>query len=185
MTGADFAGLFPNYLWIDLEASSLSVNSWPVEFGWCSADLCADSFLIRPMERWSDWSVMSEMIHGISRETLRDRGIDAEQAAREINRVCHGRQVLSDNPQADADWLRQLFHDVGVRQDFVLQDSRQLENMAAVMSKLALGEAQGLQDRVKSAFPHPHRAGPDARREVARFLALAKPEEIEAILALA
>jgi hypothetical protein len=136
LTGADFAGLFPSYLWIDIEASSLSVDSWPIEFGWCSADLRAESFLIRPMEKWTDWSIMSELIHGIGLEELMDHGIEAESAARRINAVCAGRQVLSDNPEMDSGWLDQLFHDVGVARQFSINDSRQLEAMAIALSKM-------------------------------------------------
>lgn len=185
MTGSDFIELFPTYLWIDIEASSLSVDSWPIEFGWCSSDLAASSFLIRPMERWNDWSIMSEMIHGISLDTLRDQGIDAAEAARRINAVCAGKQVLSDNPQSDQEWLSQLYHDVGMKQAFTLQDSRQLELMAATLAKLSPGEAQSHTERVNMLFPHPHRAGPDCRREAARFLVLALPHEYEAVLAMA
>jgi len=185
LTGADFIELFPSYVWIDIEASSLSADSFPIEIGWSRADLRAESFFIRPLEKWSDWSQMSEMIHGISREELNVHGIDATDAARRINEIYSRRQVLSDNPDADADWLKQLYFDVGVQQDFVLRDSRHLEQMAAVMSKITPGQAQGLQEQVKSAFPHPHRAGPDSRREAARFLALALPERIDDILALA
>lgn len=185
LTGADFAGLFPSYLWVDIEASSLSVDSWPCEFGWVAADLKADSFLIRPLQKWSDWSVISEMIHGIRLENLMDHGIDAVEAAREINRVCSGRKVLSDNPEMDQSWLSQLFHDVGISQQFTLQDSKQLEAMAAALSKMTPGWAQSMVEQVNARFPHPHRAAPDARREAARFLALALPEEVEAVLAMA
>jgi hypothetical protein len=185
LTKADFAGLFPSYLWIDIEASSLSADSWPIEFGWCSADLRSQSFLIRPLPKWNDWSAVSEGIHGISLEALHDHGIDPVNAAKRINSVCAGRQVLSDNPQSDGEWMHQLFHDVGIRQEFSLQDSRLLESMAASLAKLTPDWMQSLQEQVKAVFPHPHRAGPDARCEAARFLALALPEQMDAILALA
>ncbi len=185
LTGAEFVGLFPSYIWLDVEASSLSVDSFPIEIGWCAADLVADSFLVKPLERWTDWSIASELIHGIQLQELFDQGIDAAEAAREINRICAGKQVLSDNPVSDGDWLKQLFHDTGVRQEFELHDSRQLEAMAAALSKLTPAWAQSLVEQINGRFPHPHRAGPDARREVARFLALVLPEEVETISALA
>jgi hypothetical protein len=185
LTKADFVGLFPSYLWIDVEASSLSAFSWPCEFGWVSADLKAGSFLIRPLEKWSDWSVASEMIHGISLEEIMDHGIDAAIAARQINQICGGRQVLSDNPEMDGGWLDQLFHDVGIARQFTLNDSRQLEAMAAALSKLTPGWAQSLVEQINGRFPHPHRAGPDCRRGAARFLALALPDQIDEILAMA
>lgn len=185
MTGSDFAGLFPNYIWIDIEASSLSVDSWPCEFGWCGADLRAESFLIRPMGKWNDWSIGSELIHGISRDELDMHGIDAAEAASRINAVCQGRQVLSDNPEMDGGWLDQLFHDVGISQQFTLNDSRQLEAMAVALSKMHVDEAQSYLERVNLVFPHPHRAGPDARREAARFLVCAMPHMYEEILAMA
>lgn len=177
-------GLFPNYLWIDLEASSLSVKSWPCEFGWTGADLKSQSFLIRPMKQWGDWSLASESMHGILPQELRDHGIDAADAARRINELSSGKQMLSDNPEMDGTWLKQLFHDTGVKQTFSLHDSRQLEKAAAALSKLTPDRAQSMTEQINQAFPHPHRAAPDARRGAARFLALALPHGIDDILAM-
>jgi hypothetical protein len=42
-----------------------------------------------------------------------------------------------------------------------------------------------LQEGVKQAFPHPHRAAADARRAAALVLCLAMPDELEAIIAAA
>jgi hypothetical protein len=140
---------------------------------------------VKPLERWTDWSVASETIHGIALLELQDHGIEAKEAARRINEVCAGRQVLSDNPQMDSDWLHQLYHDVGVTMEFTVHDSRQLEALAVTLGRLPGNFAQGLLEQVKERFPHPHRAGPDARRECARFLALSLPERMDAILALA
>lgn len=185
LTGVNFGGLFPSYLWIDIEASSLSVDSFPIEFGWTSSDLRTNSFLIRPMPKWDDWSMMSELVHGISREELEMHGIDPADAARRINEIVCGKQMLSDNPASDDAWLRQLYHDTGIEQEFTLNDSRQLEAMAATLSRLSPGEAQRYTEAVNQVFPHPHRAGPDSRREAARFLTLALPHLDQEILALA
>lgn len=185
LTGAEFLKLFPSYLWLDVEASSLSVDSWPIEIGWCSADLKAHSFLVKPMDQWTDWSRASETIHGISRAELDMHGVEAVETARRLNEIARGKQVLSDNPEADSDWLRQLYHDTGVDQTFAIQDARKLEALAITLGRLTTGYAQSLTEDINRAFPHPHRAGPDARREAARFLALSLPEKMEDILALA
>lgn len=172
------------YIFIDVEASGLHSLSYPVEIGWATCDLVADSFLIRPHARWGDdgWSYASERVHGLTRQRLIDDGIDVVEAAHRLNGITRGRTAISDNPEYDSGWIGRLFFEAEVPCAFHISDAAQLERMAAILARLAPQDAQALQERVKVAFPHPHRAAADARRAAALFLAVALPEEIEAVI---
>lgn len=176
-----------SYVFLDVEASGVHARSYPIEIGWCGVDLLAKSFLIRPHDRWTeeDWSITSERIHNVPRQVLFAEGIEVVEAANRLNAICQDCEVVTDNPWFDGGWLVELFHVAGVSQQFTLQDATQLEAMAALLSGLDAGEAQALQERIKVAFPHPHRAAPDARRAAALFLCLAMPGAIDAIVAAA
>jgi len=184
----DWQREFSNFLWIDVEASGLHAGSFPVEIGWCGPDLVSTSFLIRPIpEKWTiyEWSPSSEKVHGIGWNHINDFGHEATDVSHWLNAACHGKTVFSDNPEFDAAWLLQLFHDTGVKQQFTLHDAAQLERQAVLASRLAPEEAQSYVERVKARFPHPHRAGPDSRREAAKFLVLAMPHLLQEIEAMA
>lgn len=112
-------------------------------------------------------------------------GIDIVVAAHQLNEATHGKQVISDNPEFDSGWIGQLYFDAAIPCGFHVHDAAQLERLAAVLSRLTPDDAQSLQERVKRAFPHPHRAAADARRCAALFLAVAVPDQIEIILASA
>jgi hypothetical protein len=190
--GADpvLAGLPPDlrrYLFLDIEASGLQAGSYPIEIGYCGLDLVATSFLIRPASDWTeaDWSITSERIHGIPRETLFESGIDAGDAAQRLNQICADRIVATDHPRIDQAWLSRLFGSAGLRQDFVLQDATLLGLHAAERAGLAPFEMEELQARVRAHYPHIHRAAPDAREAAALFAALALPGSIDVIIAAA
>jgi hypothetical protein len=175
------------YLFIDVEASSLYADSFPIEVGWTTYDLRSESMLLKPHATWTleAWSQASERIHGTPYAVLHRQGVDIAIAAQRLNEVTRDKTVLSDNPEFDGSWLRQLYHDAGVEQAFTLNDASQLERMAALLSRLAPDDAQSLQEHVKAAYPYPHRAAPDSRRAAALFLVVALPHEVEAILAAA
>ncbi len=67
---------------VDAEAFSLNVGSHPVEVGWRGEDGICEACLIRPQSHWTDWSVASRSVHGISREQLVAEGRSVEHVAR-------------------------------------------------------------------------------------------------------
>ena len=61
---------------IDIEASSLEPESYPIEIAVRFANGESYDSLIKPTGDWSDWSMTSQQAHGISREELLEHGKD-------------------------------------------------------------------------------------------------------------
>jgi hypothetical protein len=155
-------------VFIDIEASGWSSEGgFPVEIGWASAD-GAGSFLIRPHETWCVWSEQSEAIHGISRPMLLSQGLSCLEAVQRLEAALGSRQVFSDNPVYDQDWLGTLYGVFGLSPGWHLQDGNSLLVEAARARGVNYDEAKQL---AKIAKPHRHRAQSDAEHalEVWRF----------------
>jgi len=69
---------------LDIEASSLSMDSYPIEVAWSDNYGTIESHLINPysVEYWTDWDYNAQQIHGISRKQCREEGISPEK-------LCH------------------------------------------------------------------------------------------------
>ena len=122
---------------IDLEASSLSDESYPIEAAWLSLDGESDSFLINPesVSGWDDWNIESELIHGIERAELVDLGISAFGAANRLNSMLTGCLVVSDYAGSDYFWLRRLFEATGVQMQFYVIDIMEIAYMSDKMAE--------------------------------------------------
>ncbi len=61
---------------IDFEASSLSIHSYPTEVAWSNPDGSIEEHLINPyhVKGWTDWDPAAQGITGISRQMLREKG---------------------------------------------------------------------------------------------------------------
>lgn len=105
-------------VFIDFEASSLSVDSWPIEVGLAWIDrhdqLKTWSELIRPDPAWDldDWSWQSETIHRIRLKDLMSLGRPAFQVAREFADRTAGHKLVSDAPPFDGRWMSRLFETI-------------------------------------------------------------------------
>lgn len=159
-------------LFIDLEASALDPQSYPVEVGWSPGlDGAAwQSVLIRPTDDWSlngSWAQDSAAVHGISRKLLADEGLDARDVAQMVDRAIAGRILVSDAPDIDLRWLIRLYEAAGVTwPGRRIVDVAALQN--ALITSLALNPAAALEtiSRASRDLPTPHRAGPDAHRHL-------------------
>lgn len=108
---------------IDLEASGLAKESYPIEIAWkCSETGQFDTFLIDPasVPEWEHWDEFAEEVHCIPPEMLEKDGIRVEDACKRLNDALAGRQVISDAWEYDSFWLQRLFDAAGVRQTFQL-----------------------------------------------------------------
>ena len=99
---------------VDLEASGLGSDGWPIEVGvaWLDGDAVrSNSRLIRPRPEWPEegWIWESAQVHGISREALDQHGHDPDEVALWFQRVAWGYDLLSDAPEYDGRWLGWLF----------------------------------------------------------------------------
>ena len=97
---------------IDLEASGLARESYPIEIAWkCTKSGASDCFLINPdtVPEWHYWDECAEELHGIEPDMLQREGISADQACFRLNRALAGKDVVSDAVEYDGFWLRRLF----------------------------------------------------------------------------
>jgi hypothetical protein len=94
---------------IDFEACSLGVNSWPIEIAWVDENGQGESYLIKPSKEWDvdEWSYNSQNVHGISLETLEREGTPAEIVAKRAAAILGkpGAIALADQPAFDGYWL--------------------------------------------------------------------------------
>lgn len=168
---------------IDFEATSLSLDSFPIEVGIAIATAPGQpvlvwSTLIRPAPDWqiaADWDRAAERTHKIPRSDLRDGRRPGEVAATVNRLVARIGQAWCDGDKYDAHWLATLYAAAGARPAFQLCDvsgpfARDRRLRARVADLLAAHKA-------------PHRAGPDAARLCSALLQArfggAAPEVLE------
>ena len=113
----------PNLIFLDIEASSLGPESYPIEVAWTRTDGQSDSFLIEPVSTWSDWDSFAELtVHGVSKAELSTCGISVEQAADRLNQSLQGQVGLVDSLNWDRFWIERLFDAAKINSQFDLQD---------------------------------------------------------------
>ena len=94
---------------IDLEASGLASNSYPIEIGLALEPGQRYCTLIKPVDIWDHWDQHAESVHGISRETLQQKGRAVTEIASELNQLLHDKTVFSDAWGVDSAWVTTLF----------------------------------------------------------------------------
>ncbi|MGR5366953.1 hypothetical protein [Photobacterium damselae] len=153
---------------IDIEASSLSEDSYPIECAWLSIDGEEDSFLINPLSvnGWDDWDERSESIHSIQRDALIESGISAYDAAVRLNKMLSGCLVISDYAGSDGFWMQRLYESVGVVMEFVVVDIMEIAYISNKMDKHSEFR------KMKSLADIKHRALADCRQNLDFYLSL-------------
>lgn len=154
---------------IDFEASSLSVDSWPIEIGmsWVEgAGTQTWSSLICPDPTWDldDWSLRSAEVHNIpKKEVMAAR--PAAEVARDVAAMLEGKFLVSDNPEFEWRWMTKLLSSIGGRSP-EFTDYDVITQSACHGHPYALDCLYERLERIK----HPHRAGKDAERMARAFL---------------
>ena len=103
---------------LDVEASGLGPDAWPVEVGVAvvedDAIVVCESRLIRPHPGWSEegWAEDSAAVHGIPRTALDDAPPAGEVALWPLG-LLGGRRAWSDAPMHDRRWLDTLTRAAG------------------------------------------------------------------------
>lgn len=112
-TAPRFQNSVPFFL--DFEASSLAEGSYPIEIAWGDMSGVHESHLISPTEikEWTDWSIISETVHGISKHQLHREGRSPKWVCERVCEALDGRVVYSDAPSYDGFWLSRLFEASG------------------------------------------------------------------------
>ncbi len=100
-------------IFIDFEASSLSLESWPIEVGmaWLEGrKVVIKSRLIIPRLEWdpNDWNPKSEKVHGLQYSTVTTSGSDADKVSDWLLDIVRENTLISDAPEYDQRWLDRL-----------------------------------------------------------------------------
>ncbi len=79
------SGVFMTYPhFIAIDASSYDDDAHPIAIAWSMSDGQIKTTLIQPEDDWDDWDYALEDIHGISQETLYQRGETCWSVIREL-----------------------------------------------------------------------------------------------------
>lgn len=152
---------------IDVEASGLSDESYPIQIGWQHrGDLARfGEILIHPHPDWVYWdSSAEERIHHISRQELLS-GMDIVDACHLLNEKFERSPVYSDCNSADGFWIERLFETAHVEQRFEVGSIYDLipdEKLKSFRKKLmardkphtALADARIISDVVNFFVPY-------------------------------
>ena len=163
----------------DIEASGL--NGVPIEVGWALPDLATGkivqrSALIRPPAAWriADlWDGVAEAVHGITMDVLMADGQTPDVICAALNHELAGYVLYADAPEWDLPWLDALFaassHDRSF--DVSSQDALRFIGHEARAHGWSAQSFADVITQVDATYPHIHRAGPDAARLAALWLA--------------
>ncbi|MGG5890476.1 3'-5' exonuclease [Falsiroseomonas sp. HC035] len=166
---------------LDIEASGLSDDSYPIEIGLALPsptpggdwEILLLSWLIRPTATWLDnqdaWSTTAEQVHGLTLDRLQSEGLDPAEVAREIDQVLNGRIVVADTGPAGADafWLKRLAAAAGEpwsSRTWPLSLSKSGDLIAAAARKTGISRSRAVM-MIQAAPEATHAAAEDAHRE--------------------
>jgi DNA polymerase III epsilon subunit-like protein len=175
-------------VFLDFEASSLAKRSYPIEVAWVFAQADGqqqreEKHLIRPATDWIDWDADAEAIHGISRDTLRREGEPLDVVAARMMEVLNGHHLVASAPSWDGKWLSALLRTAGWPRHSLRLGSTADARRARVVQILedAKWPVSSMPEAVSAVLENEqnfrpsgtaaHRALPDARAELARWLA--------------
>lgn len=120
----DADALFPRF--VDIEASGLASESYPISLAWSRCNGTISRFLICPAPTWTHWDPAAEAVHGIERARLQRNGWEPAYV---VERLCEDLvegELVSDAPVFDAAWLERLFAVVERPVPFTLVDVEDL-----------------------------------------------------------
>jgi hypothetical protein len=142
---------------IDIEASGLHFDSYPIEIAVLKYDRCR-SWLIKPEATWTYWCDTAESMHGLSRDTLLAEGLSTNDVANQLTAYLDDfdGELYSDADRWDTDWVDTLYFAVNQPRPF---------HIASIYDLLSPDEARQFDElktelAVSGRFRH-HRARDD------------------------
>lgn len=108
-------------VFLDIEASGLVVESYPIEIAWNDAAGDIKSFLIKPDPEWSYWNEDAQALHRISRTTLKHEGISLHEACDLLDADLKGGHIFSDASFYERQWLDRLYDTASRKRPFTVQ----------------------------------------------------------------
>lgn len=143
---------------IDVEASGIANESYPIEIGIAFDDGKRYCTLIRPAKNWKHWDSDAEKIHNITRETLMSYGKPIKQIVLELNELLKGKTLYSDGWVVDKPWMMLLFHHVHMDMSFSISP------LEVILSEEQMSIWHTTKDQViEDINVQRHRASNDAR----------------------
>lgn len=113
---------------IDLEASGFGRGSYPIEVGFYMPDGQSYCTLIRPEPDWTHWDASAELVHGIPRPILFEKGRAPLDICLDLNTALRGQTIYCDAWAYDYVWLSRLYDVVDMVPSFAMKDLRELLN---------------------------------------------------------
>ncbi len=111
---------------IDLEASGFGRGSYPIEVGFYMPDGQSYCTLIRPEPDWTHWDASAELVHGIPRAILFEKGRQPLEVCLDLNTRLRGQTIYCDAWAYDYVWLSRLYDVVDMVPSFAMKDLREL-----------------------------------------------------------
>lgn len=143
---------------IDIEASGFGRESYPIEVGVVLPNGKCNCYLIKPASNWTYWDSKAELVHGITRELLMEKGLDPRRVAMDLNDLLLGTRVYTDAWSYDLSWLGKLYDLAEVNQLYTL------ESLCKLMSEQQSSQWHQTKDKVIREFHlKRHRASADAK----------------------
>ena len=166
---------------IDFEASSLSIDSWPVAVAWAKLDgdqISSGVDIIKPMPdwiggdrtvdmHWQGWSDVSADFHSFSKEQLLADGLPATDVLADLEQAFAGHLVYADSG-FDHDWLRQLAVGAG------RETSIQLFAYSSVFDGLTSQQVEEIETEADKVEPMDGEPEHDARNLAYRYILASK-----------
>lgn len=118
-------------IFLDVEASSLSGDSYPIEIAWNMPSGEIECHLINPYlypREYDDWSPDAQACHGLSREYLMDRGEAPIFVVERMLDALTSQKVYTNAPDFDGFWIRRLFSAVNKSMSLQFMDTASLFN---------------------------------------------------------
>lgn len=157
-------------IFMDIEASSLSLHSYPIEIAWSNSEGLIETHLvdISSIPEWTDWDDYAERdIHGISRQQCIMGGKHPDWLCERLSKQIGRHTVYASGGDYDQNWIDRLF-EVGSMSriaPFYIKSSDEL--MLSCLSHLGREKASErlaeLKESARSKVPDRHRAEPDVR----------------------
>jgi hypothetical protein len=106
---------------MDIEASSLGEDSFPVSIGVLDANNESNNYeaIIRPIDAWDDWSEEAEEIHGISHGDLMSTGVSVCHVCNELNCRFAFKTIYVDSV-FDLFWINRLYEAAKAKPKFLV-----------------------------------------------------------------
>ncbi|MFT5419717.1 MAG: hypothetical protein ACI9D5_000458 [Candidatus Endobugula sp.] len=156
---------------LDIEASGLSPDSYPIEVGIVLSDGSSWCSLIQPIDHWRHWSEEAESLHHISHNEILQRGKNISDIAGTLNHLLGEQTVYSDCCGLDDGWLQKLYREANRTPSFRLRD------IVYLLKEEQFDHWESTKERVAQELQlKRHRATNDARILQEAFFRISTPQ---------